>query len=86
MLEKGEFEQFEHLFLYLLMYSASFSNDEKEFIFQFVRQFNETQLKATAPTGYFVILTSKHYFSKFFYFFFRVFIGCTENQMFPMQE
>ena len=34
--EKGEFEQFEHFVLYILMYSPSFSDDEEEFVFQFI--------------------------------------------------
>ena len=62
------------------MDDSSFSNNQEKFIFQFIGQFDETKLKAPAPSCHFVVFASQHYFPEFLHFLIGVFIGGTSTK------
>ena len=62
------------------MYSSAFTDDEKKFILQFVRQFDEAKLETAAPSCHFIILAGEHHFAELFDLFLRVFVRCTATE------
>ena len=62
------------------MYSSAFTDDEKKFILQFVRQFDEAKLKTAAPSCHFIILAGEHHFAELFDLFLRIFVRCTATE------
>ena len=62
------------------MYSSAFTDDEKKFILQFVRQFDEAKLKTAAPSCHFIILAGEHHFAELFHLFLRIFVRCTATE------
>lgn len=51
---------------------TTFSDNQEQFIFQFVRDFYSAELQAAAPSGYLFLLHGVHDFSKLIDFLFRV--------------
>ena len=62
------------------MYSSAFTDDEKKFILQFIRQFDEAKLKTAAPSCHFIILAGEHHFAELFHLFLRIFVRCTATE------
>ena len=62
------------------MHRPSFTDDEKQLVLQLIRQFDETELEATAPSSYLIVFAGEHYFAEFFHFFIGVFIGSAATE------
>jgi hypothetical protein len=59
------------------MYGSSFSDNEEKLVFQFVGQFDEAKLEATAPSCHLIVLAGEHHFAELFYLFVGIFVGST---------
>jgi hypothetical protein len=59
------------------MSCPSLSDNQEKLILQFVGQFDEAELEATAPSGHLIILAREHHFAELFHFLIGVFIRGT---------